>query len=286
MASVAFQTQYRQEYIAQFEQKLSFFKGSAVNEAVIKGNQAVFLVAGTGGATAVTRGQNGLIPGRNDSLTQNTATLQEWHDKPKRTSFNIFASQGDGRRILQEGSVKVLNRKIDDLVIAQLSTGTQTTSSAAGVPFSLALASKAYALLALGDVDVEEEDNMFCAITPAAMQYAMQIKEFANAQYVEIKPFVRGLVEGPTMRLRRWMGVNWFMSNRLQGRTTSNESCLMWHRDSIGWAINTGDMQVMADYNSEEDYYWARASAFMGAALLQNSGVVIMNHDGSAVASS
>ena len=254
MASVAFQTQYRQEYIAQFEQKLSFFKGSAVNEAVIKGNTATFLVAGTGGATAVTRGQNGLIPGRNDSLTQNSATLQEWHDKPKRTAFNIFASQGDGRRILQEGSVKVLNRKIDDLMIAQLSTGTVTTSSAAGVPFSLGLAAKALGLLALSDVDVEEEDNMFCAISPAAMQYAMQIKEFANAQYVEIKPFVSGAVEGPTMRLRRWMGINWFMSNRLQGRTTSNELCLMWHRDSIGWAVNTGEMQVMANYNEEADY--------------------------------
>lgn len=286
MASFAFQTQYRQEYIAQFEQKLSFFRGSAVTEAVIKGNQATFLVAGTGGANAVTRGLNGLIPGRNDSLTQTSATLQEWHDKPKRTSFNIFASQGDGRRILQEGSVKVLNRKIDDLMIAQLSTGTVTTSSAAGVPFTLALASKALGLLGLSDVDIEEEDNMFCALSPAAMNYANQIKEFANANYVDVSPFRTGPIKGPTMRMKRWLGINFFMSNRLSGRTTNNELCLMWHRNSIGWAVNTGEMQIMADYNSEEDYYWARASAFMGASLLQNSGVVVLNHDGSATVSS
>lgn len=286
MASTAFQIQYRQEYIAQFEQKLSFFKGAAVTESVIKGNQATFLVAGTGGATAVTRGQNGLIPGRNDSLTQTTATLQEWHDKPKRTNFNIFASQGDGRRILQAGSVKVLNRKIDDLMIAQLSTGTQTTNSSGGVPFSLALVSKAIGILGLNDVDIEEEDNMWCALSPSALQYAMQIKEFANAQYVEIKPFVSGVVNGPTMRVKRWLGVNFFLSNRLVGRTTNNELLPMWHRDSIGWAINTGEMQVLANYNEEEDYYWARASAFMGAALLQNSGVVLMNHDGSGTVTS
>jgi hypothetical protein len=281
MASTAFQTQYRQEYVAQFEQKQSFFRVSATTESAIKGNQAVFLVAGTGGATAVTRGVNGLIPGRNDSLTQNTATLTEWHDKPKRTSFNIFASQGDGRRILQEGSVKVLNRKIDDTIITQLSTGTQTTSTAAGVQASLALFTKALGILGNADVDVDEEENMFCAVSHAAWNYMMQIKEFANSQYVDVRP----MGAGPILKARNWIGVNFFKSNRLSGRTTSNCLCLMWHRAAIGYAVNTGEMQVMADYNSEEDYYWARASMNMGAVLMQNTGVVVINHDDSAVVS-
>lgn len=281
MAATAFQTQYRQEYVAQFEQKMSFFRASATTESVIKGNTATFLVAGTGGATAVTRGVNGLIPGRNDSLTQASATLAEWHDKPKRTNFNIFASQGDGRRILQEGSVKVLNRKIDDTIIAQLSTGTQTTSTAAGVPASLGLFTKALGILGNADVDVDEEENMFCAVSHAAWNYMMQIKEFANSQYVDVRP----MGAGPILKARNWIGVNFFKSNRLSGRTTSNCLCLMWHRAAIGYAVNTGEMQVVADYNSEEDYYWARASMNMGAVLLQNTGVVLVNHDDSAVVS-
>jgi hypothetical protein len=32
---------------------------------------------------------------------------------------------------------------------------------------------------------------------------------------------------------------------------------------------------------AENAYYWARSSIFMGSALLQNSGVVAVNHDGS-----
>jgi hypothetical protein len=258
---------------------MSFFRASATTESVIKGNTAIFLVAGTGGATAVTRGVNGLIPGRNDSLTQNTCTLYEWHDKPKRTAFNIFASQGDGRRILQEGSVKVLNRKIDDTIISALSGGTQTTSTAAGVPASLALFTKALGILGNADVDVDEEENMFCAVSHACWNYLMQIKEFANSQYVDVRP----MGAGPILKARNWIGVNFFKSNRLSGRTTSNELCLMWHRSAIGYAVNTGEMQVMADYNSEEDYYWARASMNMGAVLMQNTGVVVINHDGSAV---
>ena len=58
---------------------MSWLRQTTVTEAVIKGNQATFLVAGSGGATASTRGLNGLITARADSLTQTTATLVEWH---------------------------------------------------------------------------------------------------------------------------------------------------------------------------------------------------------------
>jgi hypothetical protein len=45
---------------------------------------------GSGGATAVTRGLNGNIPPRVDSLTQVPATLIEWHDKT-----SIHASENE-----------------------------------------------------------------------------------------------------------------------------------------------------------------------------------------------
>ncbi len=80
MVDTAYQTQYRDEFIASFEQRSTLLRETVTTEAVIKGNQAVFLVAGSGGASAVTRGANGLIPARNDDNTQNTVTLREWHD--------------------------------------------------------------------------------------------------------------------------------------------------------------------------------------------------------------
>jgi hypothetical protein len=95
MADSAFQIQYRQEFIAQFEQGVSWLRTVCTTEAVIKGNQAMFLVAGSGGATAVTRGLNGNIPPRVDSLTQVPATLIEWHDNrsaPSSTSSRAKAT--------------------------------------------------------------------------------------------------------------------------------------------------------------------------------------------------
>ena len=112
MSDSAFQIQYRQEFIQAFEQHQSLLRETVTTEAVIKGQQAVFLVAGSGSAAAVTRGLNGRIPARNDSNTQNTVTLQEWHDLVRKTGFNIFASQGNQRSIMQMTTMAVINRKI------------------------------------------------------------------------------------------------------------------------------------------------------------------------------
>lgn len=79
MADTAPQIQYRQELVSGFEEGMSWLRRTTITEAVIKGNQATFLVGDSGGATATTRGVNGLIPARADNLTQNTATLTEWH---------------------------------------------------------------------------------------------------------------------------------------------------------------------------------------------------------------
>jgi len=107
----AFQVQYRQEYVQAFEQHQSLLRDTVTTEAVIKGQQAVFLVAGSGSATAVTRGTNGRIPARADSNAQNTCTLQEWHDLVRKTGFNIFASQGNQRAIMQWTSRGVISAK-------------------------------------------------------------------------------------------------------------------------------------------------------------------------------
>lgn len=277
MAETAFQIQYRQEFIAGFEQSQSYLRPTTVTETVTKGNQATFLVADTNNAEPVTRGVNGLIPARADDLNQHTATLVEWHDKPRRTNFNIFASQGDGRRIMQTGTRKVMNRKIDQDIIAQLATATLTVGAATTA--SLQQVMHAMTVLDTNDVETEDEDNMFFLATAAYRAYLMQIPEFADADYVEIKPF-----SGPAVRMRRWAGFNWIFHQGLPGKGTASETCFAYHRNAIGHAVNAGEMSVNAGYNDEDDYYWARTSVFMGSKLLQNPGVVKVLHDGSAFA--
>lgn len=274
MAETAFQTVYRDEFIAGFEQRQSLVRNTVTTEAEVKGNSAVFLVADSGSAAAVTRGVNGLIPARADNLTQNTATLAEWHDLVRRTGFNLYASQGDGRRIMQDTTMGVLNRKVDADIIAALEAGTQDTGTAATMSLSLAM----YGLTILGNNSVPLDGNVSALITPAAYAYMMQTKEFASVDYVNNKPFETG------MTMFRWAGVNWIVHPNLTGKGTNAEKCIMYHKSAIGHACDMASIQTAVGYDEEQDYSFARASAYMGSKLLQNTGVVIINHDGSAFA--
>jgi hypothetical protein len=279
MADTAFKTLYREEFIAGFEQKMSLLRSTVVTESVRDGNKATFLVADTGDAEAKTRGINSLIPTRSDVLTQYECQLAEWHDKVRRTGFNIFASQGDGRRIMQEGTIKVINRKIDQDIIETLEGFTQDTGAATTASLKKVL--HAQTILGNNDVDVEDEANMFAVVTPAFNAYMLQTPEYTKADYVDVKPLT-----GPMRRFRRFAGFNWIVHSRLPGKGTNAEKCFFYHRNAIGHAVDTKGMDVKAGENEEDAYFWARASIFMGSKKLQNTGGVLVNHDGSAFAAS
>lgn len=277
MAESAAQTQYKQEIVAEFEEGMSWLRQTTVTEAVIKGNSAVFLVAGSGSATAVTRGINGLIPARADSMTQNTATLTEWHDLVRKTRFNIFQSQGDQRRLMQETCRKVLNRRIDADIIAQYDTA--TTNLGAAAVASLGLVMKAQVTLGEAEVPTEEEDKMFAVCTPAVRGYLSQISEFNSADYVEMKPLT-----GPARRVTRWAGFNWIFHPNLTGVGTAAEKCYFYHQNSIGSAFDAGEgLNTAIGYDEEQDYSFARASSFTGSKLLQQTGIVQFLHDATAI---
>lgn len=273
MAASAPQIQYRNEFIQGFEQTQSLLRSLVTTEAVIKGNQATFLVADSGGATTVTRGLNGLIPARADNLSQLTATLTEQHDLARKTNFNIFESQGDQRRIMMMTTMGVVNRRIDQDIITELATGTQDTGAAAPASLLMVLRSKTI----LGNNEVPMDGNLFAVVTPAFDAYLMQTKEFGSVDYVNNKPFSNTLTQ------YRWAGVLFTVHPNLPGKGTNAEKCFMFHKSAIGHAINMGDIMSEIGYDSEQDYSWARASVYLGSKLLQNDGVVVMNHDGSAL---
>jgi hypothetical protein len=76
--------------------------------------------------------------------------------------------------------------------------------------------------------------------------YLMQIPEFQKAEYVEITPLT-----GPARRFRRWAGFNWIFHPHLPGVGTTAEQCFAFHRNAVGHAVNTGEMDVRAGYNEE-----------------------------------
>jgi hypothetical protein len=283
MAGAAPQVQYRQEFIAGFIQRQSLLRDVVTHESVIKGNQATFLVASSSG-TAVTRGVNGLIPTRDNSNTQVTATLAEKHDLIEMTGFNIFQSQSDQRAIMQMNTMSVINRDIDNVILAELANATLDTGAAATA--SLTMVSKAKAQLQNNGVPFDGQ--IYACVSAAFMEYLMQIPSFASADYVNVKPFVSfpGLNASNEKAMGQgwyeWNGVKWIVSSLISGAGTAAEECYMFHRNAIGHAVDRGGIDSAIGYEDKQQISWARASVFHGAKILQNTGIVNMNHDGSA----
>lgn len=270
MADTAFQTQYRQELVAAFEREQSLLRQTCTTEGSIRGNAIVFDVVGSGSATAVTRGVNGLIPGRADDQTQNTCTLTEWHDLVRKTNFNVFASQGDQRAVMQRTSMGVINRKIDDQIITELAAGTQ---DAGAVATTMSLNKVMHALAILGNNNVPIDGNLFGLLTPAAWAYLMQVKEVTSKDYVDNSRMNDAPVQF------KWAGVTWMVHSGLTGVGTATAECYVYHRNAIGHGMNVAGLQSPVGYDEEQDYSWARCTAYMGAKLLQNTGVVTIFHD-------
>lgn len=282
MAGAAPVTVYRDEMVLGFGQRQSLLKDSTTPQTQINGSSAVFMVVSSAG-TATTRGVNGMIPAQDNSNTQVTCTLAEKHDLRRMTGFNVFQSQGNQREIMQINAMSVLNRDIDSVILTALSAATLTTGTAAKATFSLVMK----AMAALQTSGVPWDGQVFAVISPAFLGYLMSIPQFANADWVTVKPAVSfpGWDAAAQNKAGQgwydWMGVKWIVSNQIAGIGTSSETCYMYHRWAIGHAANSEGMKVAAGYNDEQDYSYARCSLYHGAKLLQNTGVAKMVHDGS-----
>lgn len=270
--------QYKQQFIAAFEVRLSMLRMATMKEAMQSGLTVTFLVSGSGTDTDVTRGTNGQIPYGNPTNSQIPATLIEHHAPYELTAFNIFASQGDQKAIMQMNSMAVINRGIDNRIIAELANAT-TNLGATGVPASNALVQRAIAKLGANAVDTTQEDKMWALVSPAFMGYLRQIPEFINVQYVDVKTLT-----GSVKKVTRWNGVNWIASPLVSGLGTTAELCYMWHADALGYAVNAGEEKIALGYDEKQDTSWTRATIYDVAKITQNAGIVQIKHDGSAFA--
>jgi len=282
MVDTAFQTQYRQEFIAGFEQHQSLLRDTVTTEAVIKGNTARFLVADSGGAETTTRGVNGLITARSDNLATPSATLTEEHDLVRKTGFNVFASQGNQRQIMQETTMAVVNRKIDNQITTKLTTGTVAIGSSTTLP-SVDLFQNARVKLSNASVPWDSNITLLCQ--PSFLAYLEQAPEFSSADYVNLRAYAG---DDPSWRDQpmayRWRNALIIEHPNLTGKGTSSEENYLYHKSAIGHAADTSGMQSPVGYDEEQDYSYARCSMYMGAVLLQNAGVVTITADGSAYA--
>lgn len=275
MAVQAAITQFRQETVAQFEQKQTQLAMATTRETMRAGLTATFLVSGSQGDTATTRGANGDISFGGPQNSQVSMTLKEKHAAKELTGFDVFASQGSQADGLRNQVQNIMHRDQDLVILAALAAATQDFGT--GI-MTLDTVLGACAILGNNEVPTDEVDNMFGIISPAAKAYMMQFTEFAHADYVDIKPYANGV----SKRYRRWADVNWIETPLITGKGTSSEILYIFHRAAIGYSTNLDEAKVYADYETKHGRSWARAELYHEAGVLQNTGIIKITHDGSA----
>lgn len=278
---------YQIAYIQKFVQGLeaggaSKLRETVFTEAIVKGNQAEFIVSGSDGDEASTRGVNGDINFVGLTSEQYACTLKEWHAPIRVTSFNIFASQGSKDDMMQNKVMKMMNRRIDKDIITALDGGTVYANTTATTA-SHNLIQKALGILGNAEVDLEDEDNIFGLITPSFRSYLNQIKEFTNALYVDVKPLANGSGTVGKTKFKRWAGVNWITSTLLPGKATAAEHCFIYHRNGIGHAMDSAATGTGTFVGFDEQHGWSyhRSEGYMGSKLLQGGNAIRILHDGS-----
>lgn len=278
--SVQQQVIYRDQFVAGFERRESTLRKTVTTDTESRGGAVYFLIASSNNRSAVTRGPNGLIPSTDDLQTQVPVSFAEAHDLQKRTGFDIFRAQANQLSIMQMNGKAVINRKIDDDIIAALGTGTVTLGSIGSM--SKTTANQIATKLRNAHAGEDDRGNLFTAVTPACWAYLTDITSFANSLYSS----TGGKVEDGIPladQMAYWMGINWMQHTGLSGIGTSAATCLSWHRAAMGHAIAAGTIDAVIDRNREQDYSYARHSVYHGSQVLQNAGIVKFVHDDSAL---
>ena len=209
--------------------------------------------------------------------------MSEWHDLVEKTTFNIFASQGNQRAIMQMSTMAVIYRKIDSQIINELNTGT-VAIGAAGTIASVDLFQ--HGRVKLTNASVPWDSNITLLCQPSFIAYLEQAPEFSSADYVNTRPYAG---EGDAAWRDKPMAYRWRNAMicehpNLPGKGTASEKSFLFHKNAIGHAANTAGLDSAVGYNEEQAYSWARASMDMGAKVLQDAGIIVITSDGTAYA--
>lgn len=272
-----FRTLYTDEFKVDFEVEEAMLRKCVHSNGVIMADVVKFDVVSTS-EEAVQKGRDGLIPSLQLGLSQVSATLEKWHAPYRIDNFDVFRANPNVRSMMSQKGRAAINRKINQLIIDQLDTATNSAGTINGLS---TLAGVSTWLNPLLERNVPVGDGkMWGLVTPACWMQMLRINEFKSSDFIDDKPIGKGpAVNGrPSYQVRHWMGVNWMVCNQLTGAGTATANCYIFHESVIGHMIS-GDPAPVLFNNEEHDYTGVRFEIMQAAKLCLNNGVQKMVHN-------
>jgi Phage capsid protein len=260
----AFVKQFEREVHESYQRQGSKLRPTVRVKSGVQGSSTVFQKVGKGAAT--TKARHGMVPVMNVDFSAVEAVLVdyyagEWVDKLDELKTNM-----NERQVLANAGAFALGRKTDELIIAALQSGQQTTGDATT---RLTKAKVLEAFEMLGANDIPDDGQRYAAIGWKQWSDLLDLPEFANAEFVgsDQLPW-RGT------QAKSWLGTMWVPHSGLPLEGTAR-SCFWYHRSAVGHAIGQ-DVTTDISWHGDRAAHFIANSMSQGAVLIDAFGVVKM----------
>lgn len=267
--NVAFVKQFEREVHESYQRQGSKLRGAVRTINNVKGSSVIFQKVGKG--TASTKSTHGMVPVMNVAHTAVECLLQDyyagdWVDKLSELKINH-----DERAVIANAGAYALGRKTDDLIIAALASA--NTNIIADGNVGLTRDKVLAAFEKLGGADVPDDGQRFAVVGWKQWSELLKLPEFASSEYVGA-----GELPYKNMQAKKWLGTTWIPMSGLPLDGSDIRSCYWFHKTAIGHASGS-DVQSDITWHGDRAAHFVNNMMSQGTALIDGSGVVVMNCD-------
>jgi hypothetical protein len=267
----AFVTMYEGDVHEAYQRQGSLLRNTVRLKAVNPGEKCVFQITGKGQAGKKTR--HGNVPIMNIDHTNVTATMEDWYAAEYIDNLDELKINIDERMVAANGGAWALGRKIDDLVITPLATGTNVVAEgSAGLTKSKILSG----FETLNNLDVPDDGQRFAIVGAHQWNELLNISEFKSSDFASnMFPWLKGTES------KRWLNMTWILHTGLP-LASGTRSCFFYHRSAIGLGENC-QIKAFIDWVPEKASHLVDHMMSAGAVKIDDNGIVKIQCDDDAV---
>jgi hypothetical protein len=256
-----------QAFIKQFEtevhmsyQRMGSKLRNTVRTTNVSGSTARFQIIGTG--TATTKSRNGDVTTMELAHTYVETTMADYYAAEYIDKLDELKTNINERQAIATSAAAALGRKTDELIIAALDAGANSTQ----IHDTGSAVEKADVLSlfeTVGNADMPDDGNRYVAMSPAGFADLYAITEFASADFVGPAnlPFAGG------MSMKEFLGFKFFSTSAVAGGKN-----FAYHMNAIGLGINA-DVSTELNYVPQKAAHLANSMMSMGSIAIDDEGI-------------
>jgi hypothetical protein len=270
-----FRTIYQDEFKYDFDREMAKMKIAVRSDGVVNGATAYFDVVDPADE-AIEKTRDGRVPKSDLGLSQVPATLKKIHKKYQIDNFDLFRANKNTRAAMSKRGRGSINKGIDKEIFRKLDATSVVHPDGTVTANTLAVIQRA--TLVLWNKDIPDDGEVFGVVTPAFWAQMMRINEFKSVDFTTIKPADSNAIG---MRVRNWMGVNWFTHTGLTGNGTATSNNFIFHKSAVGHMCS-GEPAPHLFTSEEDDYEGVRFDVMHAACVPLPRGVIKIVHNDTA----